>query len=70
MGGGEIVRYLSRYGAGRIAKVALIAIEIIARAAAAGIAQATLIEYRDASHGILVTEQERVTTDLLAFLAA
>ena len=45
-------------------------IEISARAAAAGIAQATLIEYQDASHGILVTEQERVTKDLLAFLAA
>jgi non-heme chloroperoxidase len=44
-------------------------IEISARAAAAGIPQATLVEYRGASHGILVTEQERVARDLLAFLA-
>ena len=35
-----------------------------------GIAQSTLIEYAGATHGLLVTERERVTRDLLAFLAA
>jgi non-heme chloroperoxidase len=44
-------------------------IELSARQAAAGIAGAKLIEYAGASHGILVTERERVTRDLLAFLA-
>ena len=40
------------------------------RAAAAGIAQAQLIEYDGAPHGLTVTEKDRLTTDLLAFLAA
>jgi non-heme chloroperoxidase len=41
---------------------------ITARVAAAGIAKAKLIEYKGASHGVLVTERDRVTRDLLEFL--
>ena len=40
------------------------------RAAAAGIAQGQLIEYDGAPHGLTVTEKDRLTEDLLAFLAA
>ena len=40
------------------------------RAAAAGIANARLIEYDGAPHGLTVTEKDRLTADLLAFLAA
>ena len=40
------------------------------RAAAAGIAHARLIEYDGAPHGLTVTEKDRLTADLLAFLAA
>jgi non-heme chloroperoxidase len=39
------------------------------RAAAAGIAQSRLLEYKGASHGLLVTEKERLSRDLLDFLA-
>lgn len=42
----------------------------IGKATAEGIAQARLIEYPDASHGIVLTERDRVTRDLLAFLAS
>jgi non-heme chloroperoxidase len=42
----------------------------LAKATAAGIAQAKLIEYADASHGIVLTERDRVTRDLQAFLAS
>jgi non-heme chloroperoxidase len=42
----------------------------LGRRAAKGIAQSTLIEYDGTSHGLLVTERERVTRDLLQFLAA
>jgi hypothetical protein len=35
-----------------------------------GIAQARLIEYPDASHGIVLTERDRVTRDLQAFIAS
>jgi non-heme chloroperoxidase len=45
-------------------------LELTARRAAKGIAQAKLIEYAGATHGLLVTERERLTRDLLAFLAA
>lgn len=41
----------------------------LARLAAAGIAQANLIEYAGASHGLLVTEHVRVARDLLDFLS-
>lgn len=41
----------------------------LAKATAAGIAQAKLIEYADASHGIVLAERDRVTRDLQAFLA-
>ncbi|MFD1952077.1 alpha/beta fold hydrolase [Sphingomonas arantia] len=37
------------------------------RAAAAGIAQAQMIEYAGAPHGLNVTEKDRLTSDLLAF---
>ena len=42
----------------------------LARATARGIPGAALIEYPGASHGLVVTEEKRVTQDLLAFLAA
>ena len=42
----------------------------LAKATAAGIAQSKLIEYADASHGIVLTERDRVTRDLQAFLAS
>jgi non-heme chloroperoxidase len=41
----------------------------LGRRAAKGIAQPKLIEYDGTSHGLLVTERERVTRDLLQFLA-
>jgi hypothetical protein len=41
-----------------------------AKATAAGIAGAMLIAYQDASHGIVVTERDRVTKDLQTFLAS
>jgi non-heme chloroperoxidase len=44
-------------------------LELTARRAAAGIKQAKLIEYPGTSHGLLVTERERVTRDLLEWLA-
>jgi non-heme chloroperoxidase len=40
----------------------------LARGAAAQVKRATLIEYQGASHGLLVTERDRVSKDLLAFL--
>src|SRR5262245_14502817 len=40
-----------------------------AKATAGGIAGSKLIAYQDASHGIVVTERDRVTRDLQAFLA-
>jgi non-heme chloroperoxidase len=43
-------------------------IGITARPAAKAIKGAKLIEYEGVSHGILVTERDRVTADLLAFL--
>jgi non-heme chloroperoxidase len=42
--------------------------ELTARRAAAAIKHAQLIEYQGATHGLLVTERERVSKDLLAFL--
>jgi non-heme chloroperoxidase len=39
------------------------------KATAEGIAKSKLIEYRDASHGIVLTERDRVTSDLLGFMA-
>jgi non-heme chloroperoxidase len=44
-------------------------VDLTARRAAAGIKQAKLVEYASTSHGLLVTERERVTRDLLAWLA-
>lgn len=41
-----------------------------AKATAAGIAGSKLIAYHEASHGIVVTERDRVTGDLKAFLAS
>jgi non-heme chloroperoxidase len=43
-------------------------IEITGRRAAQGIRNAKLIEYPGATHGILVSERDRVTRDLLEFL--
>ncbi|XSC44505.1 alpha/beta fold hydrolase [Bradyrhizobium sp. RDT10] len=42
----------------------------IGTATTEGIAQARLIEYPDASHGIVLTERDRVTRDLQAFIAS
>jgi pimeloyl-ACP methyl ester carboxylesterase len=42
----------------------------LGKAMAAGIAQSKLVEYQDASHGIVVTERDRVTRDLQAFIAS
>jgi non-heme chloroperoxidase len=42
--------------------------DLTARRAAKGLAQHKLIEYPGATHGLLVTERERVTKDLLEFL--
>lgn len=44
--------------------------ELTARRAAAGIKHAQLIEYQGATHGLLVTERERVSKDILEFLKA
>ena len=44
--------------------------ELTARRAAAAIKHAQLIEYQGATHGLLVTERERVSRDILAFLKA
>lgn len=43
-------------------------IEASARPAAQGIAQATLIEYDGAAHGLFATEKERLSQDLLDFI--
>ncbi len=43
-------------------------IDAAGRAAAKGIAQAKLLEYEGAPHGLFATEKERLTSDLLAFL--
>lgn len=45
-------------------------IEASSRLAAKGIRQATLIEYEGAPHGLFATHKQRLTRDLLAFLAA
>ena len=41
----------------------------LARITANGIRQSTMIEYADVSHGLVVTERDRVTRDLQAFIA-
>lgn len=43
-------------------------IEITARAAGAAISNSKLIEYDGAAHGLFVTEKDRLTNDILAFL--
>ncbi len=45
-------------------------IDATGRAAAQGIAQARLIEYDGSPHGLLATDKDRVTADLLEFLGA
>lgn len=45
-------------------------IDATGRQAAAKIKASKLIEYEGAPHGLFVTEQERLTKDLLAFLGA
>jgi pimeloyl-ACP methyl ester carboxylesterase len=42
----------------------------LARITAGGIRQSTMIEYQDVSHGLVVTERDRVTRDLQAFIAS
>jgi pimeloyl-ACP methyl ester carboxylesterase len=44
-------------------------IDAAGKAAHAGIAGSTLLEYSGAPHGLIVTEKERLTRDLLEFLA-
>ena len=41
-----------------------------AKATAAGITGSKLAAYQDASHGIVVTERDRVTRDLQAFVTS
>ncbi len=45
-------------------------IDASARAAAAGIAGSTLLEYDGAPHGLFATEKNRLTQDMLAFIKA
>ena len=47
---------------------ATVPIDAAGRAAVQGIAQATLIEYEGAPHGLFATAKDRLTTDLLAFV--
>ncbi len=47
---------------------ATVPIDASGRAAAAGIAQSQLVEYEGAPHGLNVTEQERLSQDLITFL--
>jgi non-heme chloroperoxidase len=47
----------------------IVPIDASGRAAAHGIRQSKLIEYAGAPHGLFVTEKDRLTRDLLAFLA-
>lgn len=47
---------------------ATVPIDASARAAAAGITGATLIEYDGGPHGLLATHKDRITEDLLGFL--
>jgi non-heme chloroperoxidase len=42
----------------------------MAKAAAAGLAQSKLIEYQGSSHGVVLTERDRVTRDLRSFVAS
>ena len=49
-------------------KDATVPIDAAGRAAAAGIRNATLIEYEGAPHGVFATHKDRLTTDLLSFL--
>ena len=46
----------------------VVPIEASSRLTAKGIAQATLLEYKDAPHGLFATHKARLTTDLLDFL--
>ncbi|UAK25398.1 alpha/beta fold hydrolase [Sphingomonas nostoxanthinifaciens] len=48
----------------------VVPIDTAGRAAARGIAQATLVEYDGAPHGLNVTEKDRLTDDLLTFVRA
>ena len=47
----------------------IVPIDAAGRAAASGIAQATLVEYEGAPHGLFATHKSRLTLDLLQFLA-
>jgi pimeloyl-ACP methyl ester carboxylesterase len=42
----------------------------LGKATAAGIRQSKLVEYPNASHGIVLTERDRVTRDLQEFIAS
>ena len=48
----------------------IVPIDAAGRAAAKGIAQATLIEYEGAPHGLFATHKARLTQDLLDFISA
>lgn len=48
---------------------ATVPIDASGRAAAKGIAGSTLLEYEGAPHGLFATEKNRLTRDLLAFMA-
>jgi hypothetical protein len=42
----------------------------MAKAAARGLAQSKMITYQGSSHGIVLTERDRVTQDLQSFVAS
>ena len=64
MGGGEVARDMSRQGDDD----QIVPICAAGRAAAKGIAHATLIDCAGAPHAIPVTHRDRLTQELLAFI--
>jgi non-heme chloroperoxidase len=58
MAGGEVVRYLTRHGDGRIARVALVS------------AMLPFVIYEHAPHGIYLTHAARLDEDLRTFVQA
>ena len=73
-GGGEVARYIGRYGTKRVAKAVLIGAvpPMMLRTAAnpGGLpmdTKARLLVSQGGSHGICSTEKNRVNEDLLAF---
>jgi alpha-beta hydrolase superfamily lysophospholipase len=72
IGRGEIIRYLSRHGSGKVERIALVGTIVpgLVRNGQNRPGKAKLVLYSNASHGLVVTERDRVTEDLLGFLKA